>query len=155
MPIVFIEGKAYVGGMRVDRNEARFVDYLYSAESSREAVLVEIKTPETKLLGSKYRGVFAPSSELAGAIIQVMDYRAELIQNYKDVTRGTKHEISIFNPRCVIIAGKGNQQLTSEERRRSFEMFRAGLKDIEVITYDELFRKVEVLGALFGLIRKK
>ena len=66
-PLVFIKDKAYVGGMKMDRTDARFVDYVYSAESSREAILIEIKSPTTPLLGSEYRGNLPPSRELAGS----------------------------------------------------------------------------------------
>jgi len=44
VPMVFIQDRAYVGGMALDRTDARFVDYLFSTESSREAILIEIKT---------------------------------------------------------------------------------------------------------------
>jgi hypothetical protein len=55
VPVVFIQEKAFVGGMKLDRKEAKFVDYLFSAESSKEALLIEIKTPESRLLGGQYR----------------------------------------------------------------------------------------------------
>lgn len=155
VPAVFIKDKAYVGGMNIDRKESKFVDYLFSAESSRESILVEIKTPVTKLLGSKYRGVYHPSSELTGAIVQVLEYRSELINNLKDITEGTSYNISAFNPKCVVIAGNGKLQLKDEPERKSFELFRANLKDVEIVTYDELFRKVEILANLFSLVRAK
>ncbi len=155
VPVVFMQDRAYVGGMLVNRNEARFVDYLYSSESSQEAILVEIKTPNTKLLGAKYRGVHTPAAELSGAVVQVLDYRATLIRHVEQIIKGLGQNVSVFNPRCVIIAGNGEQNIDSESKRRSFELFRSGLKDVEIITYDELFRKVEVLGSLFNLIRKR
>jgi hypothetical protein len=49
VPLVFIRDTAYVGGMNIDRQNAKLVDYLFSQESSQEAMLVEIKTPATKL----------------------------------------------------------------------------------------------------------
>jgi hypothetical protein len=58
VPLVFVGESAYVGGMGVDRKSARLVDYLFSHESSKEAVLVEIKTPTAALLGKAYRGTF-------------------------------------------------------------------------------------------------
>ncbi len=33
----------------------------------------------------------------------------------------------------------------TKKQRKSFELFRMGLKDVQVITYDELFGKVEFL----------
>ena len=72
-----------------------------------EAILIEIKTPTTKLLGSKYRGTFRPSSELNGATVQVLDYRDALVKNLSSVTQSTGYDISTFSPRCVVIVGNG------------------------------------------------
>ena len=155
VPVVFIKDKAYVGGMNIDRKEAKFVDYLYSGEASRDALLIEIKTPKTKLLGAKYRGVYRPSAELSGAVVQVMDYRNELIRRLESIISDTPYQISIFNPKCILIVGNGEDQLDDDSKRSSFELFRSGLKDVEIVTYDELFRKVEILASLFNLIRRK
>lgn len=155
VPVVFIKDRAHVGGMNIDRKEAKFVDYLFSSEFSREAMLIEIKTPKTKLLGAKYRSVHGPSAEMSGAVVQVLDYRNELVRNLEGITRDTPHKISVFNPRCVLIAGNGETQLADDLKRKSFELFRTGLKDVEVVTYDELFRKVEVLAKLFNLVRRR
>jgi len=152
VPVVFIEEKAYVGGMKIDRQEGKFVDYLLSAESSREAMLVEIKTPITKLLGQRYRNnVYAPSAELSGAISQLLSYKNSLMKSYREIFTES-HDIQAFRPRCVLIAGNASEELSDNYRRESFELFRSSL-DIEIITYDELFRKVEILAELFALKR--
>lgn len=78
VPMVFLQDKAYVGGMKIDKSEARFVDYLFSTEASREAILIEIKTPTTRLLDRDYRGFRPPSHDLTGSVVQVLNYRAEL-----------------------------------------------------------------------------
>ncbi|WP_420642823.1 Shedu anti-phage system protein SduA domain-containing protein [Candidatus Leptofilum sp.] len=155
VPVIFIQDKAYVGGMNVERKDAKFVDYLFSSESSREAILIEIKTPVTKLLGAKYRGIHKPSSELSDAVIQVQDYRNTLSKSVKEITVNTPYKLASFNPKCILIASNGNKELYDDARRKSFELFRTGLKDVEIVTYDELFRKVEVLATLFNLTRKK
>ena len=156
VPVIFIKDKAYVGGMNVDKQDAKFVDYLYTTESSNDALLVEIKTPCTKLIGSKYRkGVFAPSSELAGSIVQVLDYRRELARNIKSITDGTAHEIDVFNPRCIVIAGNYSEEMKDDLRRKSFELYRTNSRDVEIVTYDELFKKAETLATLFNLVRRK
>ena len=153
VPLVFIKDKAYVGGMRMDRSEARFVDYVFSAESSREAILIEIKTPTTRLTGSEYRGNFPPSHDLAGSVAQVLNYRYELVQNLRTLT--TPVQLNAFNPKCAVIVGNAESELNDETARRSFELYRASLKDVEIITYDELFRKVEILAELFSLKKTK
>lgn len=152
VPVIFLHEKAYIGGMKVDRQEAKFVDYLFSAESSREAILVEIKTPVTRLLGRQYRkNIFAPSVELAGAVVQILSYRTELLRNLKEIF-GSGVDIQAFQPKCVLIAGNTSAELIDEHRRKSFELFRSAL-DVEIVTYDELFRKVEILAELFALHR--
>lgn len=151
VPVVFIRESAYVGGMNIDRQNAKLVDYLFSLESSQEAVLVEIKTPATKVLGAKYRGTYRPSAELSGALMQVLDYRRTLIASLTSVTDGTGHRLKAFSPRCVVVIGNGGKELDSEQKRTSFELFRSNSKNVEIITYDELFRKLDVLAGLFSL----
>jgi hypothetical protein len=152
VPVVFIKDKAYVGGMNVDRQDAKFVDYLYANESSNDALLVEIKTPETKLIGNKYRkGIYKPSNDLSGSVVQVLDYRRELSKNIQTITIGTDHVIDVFNPRCVIIAGNASKELDTELKRKAFELFRTNLKEVEIVTFDELFKKAETLATLFNL----
>jgi len=153
VPLVFIKDKAYVGGMKLDRTEARFVDYVFSAESSREAILIEIKPPTTPLLGTEYRGNLPPSRDLAGSVTQVLSYRHELVRNLQKLTEGTAHQLNAFNPKCAVIIGNAEAELKDDAARGSFELYRASLKDVEVITYDELFRKVEILAELFSLKR--
>jgi hypothetical protein len=155
VPLVFIQDKAYVGGMKMDRSDARFVDYVFSAESSREAILIEIKTPTTPLMASDYRGNLPPSRELAGSVVQVLNYRHELVQNLRTLTTGKAVALNAFHPKCAVIIGNAEAELRDETARRSFELFRSGLKDVEIITYDELFRKVEILAELFSLKRTK
>jgi Domain of unknown function (DUF4263) len=155
VPLVFIQESAYVGGMNIDCQNAKLVDYLFSVETSRDSVLVEIKTPVTKLLGSKYRGTYKPSSELSGALMQALDYRSTLIKNISSITNGTPHDIKAFNPKCVIVIGNGSLELTSPDKRQAFENFRSNSKDIEIVTYDELFRKLEIMANLFSLTRSQ
>ena len=153
VPVTLIEGKAYVGGQRIDRTEARFVDFLFSGGNSSEAILIEIKTPTTRLITkTQYRkSVHAPSSDLSGSVVQIGDYRDSLTRELAELVRG-KHDLSAFHPKCVVIIGN-SEHLTSERERRSFELFRSNLANIEIVTFDELFRKLEQLALIFNLRR--
>jgi hypothetical protein len=153
VPMLFIKDKAYVGGMNLERSDARFVDYLYSTESSREAILIEIKAPTTRLIGKQYRGNRPPSAELAGSVIQVLNYRSELVRHISGLREDTDIKLTAFSPRCAVIIGNAEIELKDDRSRRSFELFRTSLKDVEVVTYDELFRKIEILAELFRLKR--
>jgi hypothetical protein len=99
----------------------RLVDYLFLHESSREAVLVEIKAPIAKLLGTKYRGIYRPSREIVGAVVQALDYRTTLVKNHGAITEGTGYNIATVSPKCVVIARNGSAELNTPEKRRSFE----------------------------------
>lgn len=156
VPVIFVGDKAYVGGMSVDKQNAKFVDYLYTKDSSNDALLIELKTPVTKLLGGRYRkGVYKPSSELSGSIVQALDYRRELSASIRQITANSDKKIEIFNPRCVVVVGNASSELDNDLKRKSLELYRTSLKDVEIVTYDELFKKAETLATLFNLIAKK
>jgi hypothetical protein len=131
VPVTLIEGKAYVGGQGIDRQDARFVDFLFSGGSASEAILVEIKTPVTPLLlKSKYRGnVYPPSSDLTGSVVQIADYRSTLTRELATLLKG-KHDLSAFHPKCVVIVGN-SAQLDNEKKRRAFELFRSNLSNTQ------------------------
>jgi hypothetical protein len=153
VPVTLIEGKAYVGGMSLDRKDAKFADFILAGGSASNAILVEIKTPGTKLLGRKYRSVYPPSHDLSGAIVQVEDYKMSLMRELDALNRKGKKPLSVFKPRCVIISGFYRRELDSQPKIDSFECFRSSLSGVEVITFDEFFNKVEYLLQVFNLVR--
>jgi len=143
-PIVVIKGKAYVGGKSVSNTGGNIVDYLCKNELTDNAVLVEIKTPMTPLVGKQYRaGVYNISEEMSGSVIQVSNYANSLSKHYNGLVSDTPTRFQTFKPHCVVIAGNCQKELDEVDKRKSFELYRNGLKDVEVVTYDELFGKVE------------
>jgi hypothetical protein len=96
--------------------------------------------------------LYTPTSELTGAVTQVLSYRTELMKGIE--TKRTKDGSTLGSqlPRCVVVAGNSDEEFKDKsEFRESFELYRTGLRDVEIITYDELFRKVSQLAQLFGL----
>lgn len=157
VPVIFIQDKAYVGGMSIDGKDAKFVDFLYASESSNDALLIEIKTPETQMLSKRpYRnGVHNPSKEMSGSVLQVLNYRRTLVSNIKNLADESEHHLDMFSPKCIVIMGNAEKELDTIEKRNSFELFRTNLKDVEIVTYDELFKKAETLASLFNLTWNK
>jgi hypothetical protein len=149
-PVVVINSKAYVGGKQVSNKGGNVVDFLAAVESTDAVVLIEIKTPQTKLLGAEYRdGVFPLSVELTGAIAQVLKYRQSLMSNYHSITANQPMRLVLGDPRCLIVAGHARRELTTPTLRENFELQRERLQGVAVITYDELFRRLErVMGLL-------
>jgi hypothetical protein len=149
VPFTLIEGKAYVGGQGIDKNDARLVDFLFSGGTASETILIEIKTPVTPLIQKKLyrRNVYAPSAELAGSVVQVEDYRRSWNQHVHTLVHDKKYDLAAFNPKAVVIIGNSSN-LDDERKKRSFQLFRSGLSNVEIVTFDELFLKIERLASL-------
>lgn len=154
-PIVVIQEKAYVGGSTFTKEGGKLADYLLAGTDSRQALIVEIKTPTTKLLGGKYRSGFSMSPELTGAIGQVRGYQVQLMESRAYIFESHPLTPGKLTPRCVLVIGNGSAELDTEEKRRAFELFRTSLSGVELITFDELFKKVEILGELFQLVKQR
>jgi Domain of unknown function (DUF4263) len=145
-PIIILEDKAYVGGKGIDNRQGKVTDFLIAGRLSQNAALIEIKTPKTRLLGTEYRaGVHGVSQEVSGAIVQVATQRDSLLKEYYGLVHKSAEPFSAFSPHGLVIAGNLQDELADMERKQSFELFRQGLRDVQLITYDELFSKVESL----------
>ncbi len=150
-PTVLINDEAYVGGKTINNDSGKLVDFLYANPFSKDAVLIEIKTPSAPLVTpSEYRnGVYSVHKELMGAVTQVLTYKTNLQRefqslDYNNYKRGIKTEFDIINPSCVAIAGRFDT-LTDVAHKHSFELYRKELKNVIVITFDELFERVKGL----------
>lgn len=150
-PVVVMSGKAYVGGKSVENTGGSLADFLMRNEVTSRTAIVELKLPTAALLtGQEYRnGVYPPSNELAGAVAQVTAYAASLAEDPMLRVR-TPTPFDPARAECVVLIGTGETELVDEPRTRSFELYRAELRTVRVVTYDELFRRVESLLRLFG-----
>jgi hypothetical protein len=137
---------AYIGGKNISNKGGNVIDFLYANDLTTNAALIEIKTPKTKLLGSQYRGdIYNISVELSGSVVQIANYKKSLLQNFNSLTSNEGDEFNVFNPKSIIVIGSISDELIEQRKKKSFELFRAGLSDVQIITYDELFGKVEFL----------
>jgi hypothetical protein len=146
-PVVVFGSKVYVGGKSVQGDGGKEPDFLLKNELTSHLLIVEIKTPATELLAkSPYRppNVFAATRELAGAVTQVARYKDTFLQNYGNLRLETPEPFRLVDPRCLVVIGNTGE-LDTEGKRESFEHFRRALRGTEIITFDELFRKVELL----------
>jgi len=137
--------KAYVGGKSITNSGGSVVDFVYLNPATNNVVLVEIKTPKTRLLGKQYRqNAYAPGDEITGSIAQILNYRDSLVKEYNALSRSDPDSpFTAFSPKCVVIAGNIGAELDSTAKMRSFELFREELRSVELISYDELFDKVQ------------
>jgi len=145
LPVFVFQNKAYVGGKSVSNTGGHIVDFLAANLITKNCALIEIKTPSTKLLGRRYRAdVYSGSEELTGGVAQVLNYRLNLVSQYATLVQGSS-SFAIFAPQCVLVAGHAGNELKDENQRRSFELTRADHKNVQIVTFDELFAKTEAL----------
>jgi len=55
---------------------------------------------------------------------------------------------NVFNPKSIIIIGSLELEKLENGKLKSFELFRYSNKDVDIITYDELFNKIEIFLSL-------
>lgn len=145
-PVVIIQKKAYVGGKAIDNTGGNVVDFLYRNKITANLVLIEIKTPTMKLIGQKYRNTaFSISQDLSGSVNQILTYKHELQSNFYPLSQQGTENFESFNPQCLVIAGSIQSESIDDIVKRSFELFRNDLKNIQIITFDELFEKINLL----------
>ncbi len=145
-PITIIQGQASVGGIGIDGSGNTITDFLVANSINYNATVIEIKTPQKKLLKSKtfYRnGVHAVSTDLSGGVNQVLYQRMKFQQNASDLKGNSKDaHFEAYHTTGVLIIGK---MPVDEDERRSFELFRGNSKDVVIITFDELFERIKQL----------
>lgn len=148
-PIILVEDKAYMGGKSLKNTGGNLVDFLYKNNITGNAVLIEIKTPATPILGRLYRNdIYNISGELSGATVQASNYSYTFSKEYLNLAADKDVEIQSFKPTCVVLIGNATAQLDDEKKQKSFELYRNGQKDVQIITYDELFEKIRGLEKL-------
>src|SRR6266566_5225378 len=144
-PIVVIGSKAYAGGKQITNRGGKEVDFLIATESTDALILVEIKTPRTKLLASAYRDdVFPLSREVSSAVAQVLRYRQSLMRSFDSTTAELSSRLTLGEPRCVVIAGNSSE-LSTQSMKENFELQRERIQGVTIITYDELFLRLRKL----------
>ncbi|BCS98681.1 hypothetical protein DSLASN_43130 [Desulfoluna limicola] len=141
-PVVVVKDKAYVGGKSINNQGGNVVDFLYKNKFTNNAALIEIKTPSINLLGAKYRQTYNVSTELSGSVNQTLNYNSSLGQEYFSLVGYNTGMFSSFSPNCVVIIGN-TQELNSPEKVKAFELYRNNLKNLKILTFDELFGRVE------------
>jgi hypothetical protein len=96
------------------------------------------------LVKRPYRGgVYAPSEELSGAVAQVLDQRHQLQNDINSKKIASKaYDVFTYGVPCIVIAGRSP---ATDEEKKSLELYRNNLRDVIVITFDELLVKLKAL----------
>lgn len=141
-----------MGGKRIDNRGSSIADFVYEKGIDNVSI-IEIKTPSTKIVeNKKYRdNVYAPSQELTSSIVQVKEQKDSFMKDYNSIWRKSYEEginFKAFDPKCYLIIG--NTSDLDTKQLESFNLFRNELRTVEIITYDELLSKMEILYKVLG-----
>lgn len=150
IPVFLFAGKAYVGGKWVDNTGGNITDFLFASNLTKNVVLVEIKTPETKLIGAKYRQTYSMSRELSGSTNQILNYKTKLQRDYGNLIANNpdRERFEAFNPKSLLILGNFEKEINEHAKKEALENYRANSREIDIITFDELYEKIKMLSNL-------
>lgn len=139
LPVVFAKDKVYVGGKSINNNGGLICDYLYKNKLTSNAVLIEIKTPHTKIIKGSYRSTFSFTDELSGSINQLIMYRDTLVKTFGL----SESEFKFFSPNCLLVIGKVSE--LNAQQKETFDLYRNSLGYVQIITFDEILEKTKNL----------
>ncbi len=122
----------------------------YLCEINNFTLLIELKTHETELFGNSTNrsGAWKLSTNLMDAFSQILEQKAEWQikgekENIKQRTR---------DPKAILIIGNKKKELLEEEdelirktKNDTFELFRRDSRNIEIITFDELYERAKYI----------
>ena len=145
-PVTIFAQKAYMGGKALDNTGGKVVDFLYSHDLTNNLAIVEIKTPQTRLLSKLYRDdIYNISDELSGGVNQVLRYRDSLVKNsYAFCGNGC---MEVLNPDTILIIGSLSE-LDDENKITSFQLWRSSLQGVCIVTFDEVEKRIANLVEL-------
>jgi Domain of unknown function (DUF4263) len=147
------------GGRNYTGKGSQKGDFLmHTKADAKFTVLVEIKTPVTKLLSydkSEPRKVKNPrndvwllSSDLLGAISQIqVNTRTWVIDSQKaeNVRPLERNDIYTIEPKGILIIGNTNELNSNESIISCFESYRRNTANPEIVTFDELYERAKFI----------
>jgi hypothetical protein len=139
------------GGTNVAGKGTEKGDFLVRTEAEiKFTVLVEIKRPDSLLLGSKsYRnGAWQLGEDLTGGVSQLQANcrRWEVEGSHAEQNRESllQNKIYTVHPKGILVIGT-TKQLDNIAKRNTFELFRRSITNPEILTFDEIYERAKYI----------
>ncbi|MCF8053827.1 MAG: DUF4263 domain-containing protein [Deltaproteobacteria bacterium] len=136
-----------------DGSNTVFADYLLG--DKKFTTFVEIKLPDTNIFGqSKNRsGSWCLSSDLIDAVSQILEQKASgtiKLEKEQHDSSGNKITQKSYDSKTVLIMGNWKEtkecnDLEKKIKEKTFELFRRDSRNIEIITYDEIYERAKYI----------
>ncbi|MBA1376682.1 Shedu immune nuclease family protein [Pseudomonas brassicacearum] len=139
-PVKKIADQPYVGGKNFCGRGGQYSDFLMAAKATGNIALIEIKHPQHDLLGKSYRKTYIPSYELSGSVGQIISQRGNVQREIFGLAHDLKERVHAHAVAAIVIIGRTPED---EDKQEAFEQYRNSLKDVLVVTFDELQTRLE------------
>jgi len=149
-----LQKEAHISNTDLSGKEEVIGDFLLGC--NKFTVLVELKRPDTDLFKNKNRSnSWSLSNKLIDAFSQILEQKASWqIQaesnannNYND--NGEIIKQKTVDPKTILIIGNSNQYFGETKelqiKAKSFELFRRDSRNVEIVTFDELFERAKFI----------
>lgn len=138
--------------------DTKFPDFLLVTHDNYLDIM-EIKKPNTPILKpDSSRGNYYFDSELSKAVIQTENY-INNVTKHQDTVRAylkDRHgiEIRAVRPRGIILAGD-SRNFSAAKEQDDFRLLSQGIKNVTLVTYDELLTRLQNYIAVLEEFSKK
>ncbi|GAA3075266.1 hypothetical protein GCM10010520_22980 [Rhizobium viscosum] len=150
-----LQAEAHIADTDLSGNDAAIVDFLMGCTDF--TVLVEVKKPSTPLFlkNQNRANSWRLSRDFTDAVSQILEQKASW--QIKAETNAHKNlngagkllRQRTLDPKCILITSSDAAFAGSEKEReiklRTFELFRRDTRNIEVLTYDELYERASFI----------
>ncbi|MBP6748322.1 MAG: DUF4263 domain-containing protein [Xanthomonadaceae bacterium] len=147
-----LQRESRVGKGGIDGKGDVVVDFLLG--DSRFTKLIELKKPDTKLFKSRKNrsDSWSISSDLTDSVSQILAQKAnwEIESNKTQYsTTGKRIVEASHDVECILVVGLlsavDGSDLEKSIKLKTIELFRRNLRNIEIITYDELLERAKFI----------
>ena len=141
------------GGTRVEGRGSQRGDYLGATQGDLSfTVLVEIKTPATALIQGRdeiRNGAWSLGKDFTDGLAQ-LQANCDTWENEGSKTQDNRDRldaagIQTVEPKGILVVGTLDQINDPRSKYRTFQRFRAGLHGVEILTFDELYRRASFI----------
>lgn len=142
-PYTLFAEEFYLGGKNYSYKGGIKVDFATINSLTQNCAIIEIKDANQPLIGT-YRkdGELRVSDELAGALSQLLKDRDYIYKNFTNIALiNGQLQFKAHNIRSILIIG---QNPSDYDQMAMLENFRNELRNVEIITFNELLKKIDL-----------
>lgn len=150
-----LQREAHLNTDNLDGSNSVIADYVIA--DNKFTTFVEIKRPNTPLFKTqKLRGnCWRLSNDLYEAHSQILEQKISAQTKFETnqagyCSQGKRIKQGAYDPKAILIIGSWNEidkddEFTQNLKIRTLELFRRDLRNIEIITFDELYDRAQFI----------